>query len=1801
LTSYNGAFTATATASARFTGTRITPTGFPYHHLNLKVELLVNTTWTDITSYVLVRDNLVSTYGRTDETTTATPMQLTLTLRNADGRFTPENTSGAYYPYVQLNTQLRLSVNDYSVTGVAYSGYRFWGEVSEWPPEWDVTGHDVYCQITASGILRRISQANSVSTIGSPYTRFNNRLASNYTLAAYWPMEDGSGSTSFASNVSGQANMVIVGGTPSLGSCGNFRGSDAIPTLNRAELSGTISTNSNPTNMIWRFCLFPPSGGEGSTVSGPLARLHLTGTLSGVDVSLGTDAEAPITITGYNSSGTDLFSGSITGVTTWGVPMLVQVGLTPSGSNIYWSLNIVEQLSTGYYGSVSGQIPGNVDDATSVIFNPGGNYSGTAVGQTVVLYSNAPIGDAVAPLGGYQEETADARFARICAEEGIGCEIIGTGTGLPQGPQVDDTLMNVFQDIEYSDGGQIYETLDQFGLGYRTMASLQNQSSAMTLDYAAHQVGQPMAAAADDALIRNDITLVNYDGYTVEVFLENGAASVQPPPNGVGNGYTYSQNTFIAFNRHDAVNALAIQLLNCGTTVALRYPNITTQLANPASAPLFNKGPSMRIGDYLTVVNVPSFGGPSTQKQLVWGWTENFNQYVWNIVYNTIPEAPWESSYNPGVSATQQIPGTPVTQGTAGTVTGAMIAEGAIIGANLAQAAVGGSNIADGTIQANNIAQATILGTNIANGVITGTNIGSATITGSNIAAATITGGPSGNIASATITGTQIANGTITGGPGGNIASASITGANIGVGTITGGSGGNIASASITGTNIVAASITGGVGGNLANGTITALNIGTAQITASQISGTAGITGSQLSSTANIQGGQIGSLQITNAQIANGTITNSQINANAGITGTQLAASTITNIQISNNTITYQQISPTAGILGSQLSSSAGITAGQVAFTASSIGGIGATISSTAPSSPHTNDLWFDSSNGNELKQWNGSTWVAYQYGTNAIAASSVTASLIAANAVIAGKIAANAVTAGTIAANAVVAGTIAANAVTTTQIAANTILASNIQAGIVLAGAVNGTTITGANFVADGTGGQMLLYSGTAGGGNLIGSWSSSGGTDSYGNTYPAGLYVGQGVISGLDIDSTTITNTTFEGGVVDQASITTPQITGGSMTETQVTFDSTGGQLLVYTSVTTNVTQATGGTYSWVVPATTTSVQVQCYGAGAGGNGGSTGTGGSGGGGGAWAANWNYPVTPGETIYYTVGAGGAGNSTGNGNGDDGGDSFFDSESGVVADGGYGNGGGGFVTSPQDVVSENGGNGGNGSSSGGAGGGGGSAGSQGPGGNAANASSSTGSAGGAAGASGGAAGGTGGSNGGNGSNGSAPGAGGGGAGKGTSTGGVLTKTYSPNWVGSYYGPDATNGTPNGLRTAVQLYQGGETASGGTVNGTQRSIMQFPYATVTSDFSGYTITDAVLVITNEHSYYSSGMTVALSYGATRVGNGQLGTFPTGLTINQIGNGTTGEGETHHFGLGTGFGAGIAAGSMDSVILGASLYASNPLDAHFYGYFNPNVQLIITGTKTTAGTFHGGNGADGKVFFTYTSGQTLVAAISPAAGTDEYGNSYVTGGSFQNLELYGAPNPAAPTATNAAILYSTGAGPNIITKSGYRAGISLSQGNSTDAPRTANSGSATAVTASFTIPANDAVAGTCYRLRAWGYGTYSSGSTNWWQTEAFGSGPQGEANFSSLPSVFQWESTADVIIVTTGSSGTAHFKTAVVLGNGANPAAAVGVNGNTTGGYGAVSVNTTVSTTMAIYCAVNGTCSITGIASTFERI
>jgi hypothetical protein len=356
------------------------------------------------------------------------------------------------------------------------------------------------------------------------------------------------------------------------------------------------------------------------------------------------------------------------------------------------------------------------------------------------------------------------------------------------------------------------------------------------------------------------------------------------------------------------------------------------------------------------------------------------------------------------------------------------------------------------------------------------------------------------------------------------------------------------------------------------------------------------------------------------------------------------------------------------GVSGWQLTNSGG---GEIT-TDVTIGAAGTivTLGPLMPSSPIDGQFWFNSgtSSGNPvLEVYNAGTssWNVYQFGTEAIAASTITAAMLI--------------------------------------------------AGIVAAGIVDGTTIQaatflGADFVIDSSG--FFFYQGTPGSGNLLAAFAPGGsGVDQFGNAYSGGFEIGipgAGQIFLLPNEQQPVNITTAISGIITAAALYTTNdvnetmasvlgsmVLGGSKMATVMTspfgsgtgagmileaqndsntdepiitfgqVSSPDGETIVFAPIMTItpyamvlyqassgdqvvVTYTTAGTHTLTPPAGVSSLgSVECWGPGGGGANGQNNNGNSGGAagaGGEYSKELNVAVTPLTGYTATLGAGGAG-----------------------------------------------------------------------------------------------------------------------------------------------------------------------------------------------------------------------------------------------------------------------------------------------------------------------------------------------------------------------------------------------------------------------------------------------------------------------------------------------------------------------------------------------------------------------------
>lgn len=158
--------------------------------------LAATPSWTDVTSYVRAWS---CTRGRNHELQRIDAGTATLTLDNPDGRFTPGNAAGTYYPNVVPRRRLRISAVWSAVTYRLFTGYiQSWKLIpGGWPDKWsqvEVAATDAF--LILSGIPLESPYAQVVLADGP---------------SAYLPLTEPQGATSAGNRIPlGSATAPLV-------------------------------------------------------------------------------------------------------------------------------------------------------------------------------------------------------------------------------------------------------------------------------------------------------------------------------------------------------------------------------------------------------------------------------------------------------------------------------------------------------------------------------------------------------------------------------------------------------------------------------------------------------------------------------------------------------------------------------------------------------------------------------------------------------------------------------------------------------------------------------------------------------------------------------------------------------------------------------------------------------------------------------------------------------------------------------------------------------------------------------------------------------------------------------------------------------------------------------------------------------------------------------------------------------------------------------------------------------------------------------------------------------------------------------------------------------------------------------------------------------------------------------------------------------------------------------------------------------------------------------------------------------
>jgi len=615
---------------------------------NVQVELWIDGQWQDITSYVMTRDgsqNIAISHGQQNEGSQVQPARCAFQLNNRDGRFSPRNPTSPLYGKIGRNQPIRVSVpsgND--------KAYRFWGEVPAWPQNWDTTGVDVWVEMEAAGVLRRLGQGST--PLGSAMRVALAGGSTTNTVIAYWPCEDASGATTIGSAVSGVPAMTISG-TPTLATNTDFVCSGALPTMGTASFTARVPAytpdggllSTNPFVTMLRFLLKIPQAG--ATNGQVVASFTWTGSIPTWEVYYSTSGSGQLGLRGKDSTGTVVQDTGVGGPAANGALLHVSAQLDESGGiALEFALSILVVGSTTASGPSSSALGPTAGIVTSVTVAPGRGLPDTVVGQvSLQLAPTTPLTDTAtvaAVIAAHAGETAAARVQRLCGIAGIGFELVGTASdSVAMGTQLSGKILDLINQAVAADGGRLFERTSALGLGYRTRVSLENQAAALALSYPAGNLAQVPKPLDDDQYTRNDITVSRTGGSYARATLSTGALSVLAPPNGVGQ---YDDSVQLNVQSDSTLPDQAGWRLHLGTVDEARFPQISINLAHPSitgSTTIRTGALALRPGDRLTVSGMPAGQAPDTVSQLLLGRSETIDNFQHRITFNCQPESPY--------------------------------------------------------------------------------------------------------------------------------------------------------------------------------------------------------------------------------------------------------------------------------------------------------------------------------------------------------------------------------------------------------------------------------------------------------------------------------------------------------------------------------------------------------------------------------------------------------------------------------------------------------------------------------------------------------------------------------------------------------------------------------------------------------------------------------------------------------------------------------------------------------------------------------------------------------------------------------------------------------------------------------------------------------------------------------------------------------------------------------------------------------------------------------------------------------
>lgn len=608
---------------------------FPTDPAMIKMELALGVditgdtdlwTWTDISEYVRTADGakVVVRRGRRNDSGSVSPATASFDLDNTDGRFCTQYPLSPYYPLLQVNTPVRISISTNS--GLDWSE-RYSGYMAKLPTSWrGPAGSDSWVSVTAESVLRRLGKQGAHSAL---YWTAPHLPSGNTGCVEYWPMEDGKAATECTSFFPGGLPMTVAGSielgasTPPPGSEATAQSDYEFMKANPPSATGIVRpyTDTGAWTLVGMFKTDEESAVDTVLLDADIS--HGEGSTNPDQVRLLLKSDR-LNLEVYQEDGTLLGSvstGALTIEPGDGQWHAFAVRAGQSGSDVAVRLRY---HGTSYDLTLTGKTLGTVRKVAFPSTQMTTEPELLAVGHLAVYdddlqvqymdrYANA--------MNAYLDGTGEAvntRLIRLDSESGLMSTILASTAETAMyeqlGEQPKSSILGVIEDAVEADGGIIFEPKNfaSGSLRYRSRSFI----NANTLN--------PPALT----LTQNDFSIIEQaddDHYLVTQATVSGAGSTMTASDSaVENEISVSRNIFSPDRLADHAGWVLYQ----GTRRDYRYPRILMHLHSATNQ--FTEWKSAELGDRILITDPPP-GVVNDIDLILEGYQESMAQFSWTV------------------------------------------------------------------------------------------------------------------------------------------------------------------------------------------------------------------------------------------------------------------------------------------------------------------------------------------------------------------------------------------------------------------------------------------------------------------------------------------------------------------------------------------------------------------------------------------------------------------------------------------------------------------------------------------------------------------------------------------------------------------------------------------------------------------------------------------------------------------------------------------------------------------------------------------------------------------------------------------------------------------------------------------------------------------------------------------------------------------------------------------------------------------------------------------------------------------